>query len=184
MNKKLKFIIKDSILILISIAIAIFLNETRILLKLLDHTKEFQILGSFISGIFFTSIFTTAPAIVVLSEISQVNSIFLTALIGALGAVTGDFLIFKFVRDSLSVHINLLLANKGGLKRFKTLFKHKGARWITFIVGGLILASPLPDELGISLMGLSKEKTGIFLLFSFIFNFIGILVIGYISNTL
>jgi hypothetical protein len=42
----------------------------------------------------------------------------------------------------------------------------------------LIIASPFPDELGLMLMGLSKTNTKVFILLSFVLNFIGILVMG------
>jgi len=41
-------------------------------------------------------------------------------------------------------------------------------------VGALIIISPLPDELGVSLMGISKLKWYRFLLLSFTLNTLGI----------
>ena len=58
------------------------------------------------------------------------------------------------------------------------LFKLRSFRWLTFFAGGFIIASPLPDELGIALLGFSKLKTSLFVPLSFTFNFLGICLIG------
>lgn len=171
-------------IIVISIIVALILVKTGVLIKILISTRELELLGSFIVGIFFTSIFTTAPAIVTLGEIARANSILPTAILGAMGAVVGDLIIFWFIRDRFSAHLMELVKHQGAGKRIKVLFKLKFFRWLTFLVGGLIIASPFPDELGISLLGFSKIRTSWFIPLSFIFNFIGILLIGWVANAL
>ena len=49
--------------------------------------------------------------------------------------------------------------------------------WTLPILGAIIIASPLPDEMGVGLMGISKLKTSKFILLSFILNAIGIFLI-------
>ena len=174
----------DFIYIFISILIAIFLVKTGFLMRILISVSGIEIIGSFIAGIFFTSAFTTAPAMAVLGEISQANSLFHTAFFGASGAVIGDIIIFQFIKDQLSDHLSELLKHNGIWKRTKLLLKMKYFRWSTFLLGGFILASPLPDELGISILGFSKMKISLFIIISFFFNFIGIFIIGFIARTL
>ena len=171
-------------LIIFSIFIAVVLVQTDILIKILTSTQELELLGSFIAGIFFTSVFTTAPAIVTLGEIAQNNSIISVAVLGSIGAVIGDLVIFYFFRDRFTEHIMELVQHQGIGKRIKVLLKQKSFRWLTFFVGGLIIASPLPDELGISLLGFSKMRTSWFIPLSLIFNFLGILLIGWIAKAL
>ncbi len=182
-NLKKKLLIKDTETILISVAVALIILKTNILSDIIVSTKS-AMLGSFIAGIFFTSAFTTAPAIVALGQIAQMQSLFLTALLGGLGAVLGDLLIFRFLRDKLGEHLAELIKEKGYGRRIKTLFKLKLFRWLTFLVGGFIIASPLPDELGIGLMGFAKMKTTTFIVISFVFNFLGIVVIGLLARAL
>jgi membrane protein DedA with SNARE-associated domain len=134
--------------------------------------------GSFVAGLFFTSIFTTAPAIVTLGQIAEANNIWATALFGAFGALIGDLLIFRFVRDELTDHLLEAMKHSPGLRRLRALMRGRHFRWFTIALGGLIIASPLPDELGISLIGLSKSSTKYFIPMSLVFNFIGILIIG------
>src|SRR3989338_8437814 len=178
------FLLQDIAIIILSIILAVILVKTDALIKILTSAKELELLGSFIAGIFFTSIFTTAPAIVTLGEIARANSILPTAIFGAIGAVVGDLIIFRFVRDRLSEHLMEIIKHQGAGKRIKLLFKLKIFRWLTFLAGGLIIASPFPDELGISLLGFSKMRTLCFTPLSFTFNFIGILLIGWIAKTL
>ncbi len=178
------FILKDLSIIAVSIFFAVFLANTNFLVNVLSTTKELELIGSLIAGMFFTSIFTTAPAIATLGEIAQHNSILVTALVGAVGAVLGDLLIFRFIRDRLSEHLAELVKHQGFTKRTKALFRLRIFRWFTFLLGGLILASPFPDEIAISMFGFLHVKTSWFVPISFVFNFAGILLIGLVASAL
>lgn len=176
-------ILQDVALIVLSILIALLLVRTEVLAGLLASVREASILGAFIAGLFFTSIFTTAPAIVALGEVSLLQGILNTALFGAMGAVVGDLIIFRFVRDRFSEHVAEIMAHQSIWRRFHLLFKRRFFRWITFFVGGFILASPLPDELGIAVLGFSKMRVRYFVLLSFVFNFLGIVLIGLVAQS-
>lgn len=184
MNNNTNNLARDFIIVILSVFVAVFLIKTDVLTRILTSTKELEILGSFIAGMFFTSVFTTAPAIATLGEIAHANSVFLTALFGGLGAVVGDLIIFRFVRDRLSEHLMEVVKHQGVGKRFKALLKMKYFRWFTFLVGGLIIASPFPDELAIGLLGFSRLRMKWFIPISFTFNFIGILLIGLVAKAL
>lgn len=175
---------QDVAIVALSILLAIVLVRTGIITDLILGTEKLKIFGSFFAGMFFTSIFTTAPAIATLGSIAEHNSILLTALFGAAGAVIGDLIIFSFIKDRLTEHFYELVSHNSVLKRTKSLFRLKYFRWITFLFGGLLIASPLPDELGIGLLGFSKMKTSQFIPLTFFFNFIGILIIGIIANSI
>lgn len=167
---------------LFSILFAVYLAKTDVLIRLLSTTAETELVGTFIAGLFFTSIFTTAPAIATLGELAQSYSLFQVAFLGAIGAVMGDLLIFRFVKDRFSVH--LLELFRGGGQRFKKLLRLKLFRLFTFVLGGFIIASPLPDELGVSLMGFSKMKMSLFIPLAFLFNFLGIVLVGLAARAL
>lgn len=177
-------LLQDAAIIFISILVAIILAKTGILKNLLTSTKEWELFGSFISGMFFTSVFTTPPAIVALGEIARIDGIIITAVIGALGAVVGDLVIFRFIRDRFAEHLLELAGHRSLGRRLKALLKLRYFRWFTFLLGGLIIASPLPDELGVSLLGFSKMRMTWFIPLSFLFNSIGIILIGLVARTL
>ena len=177
-------ILQDVALIALSVLIAVLLVRTDVLANLLVSAGKMEALGAFIAGMFFTSIFTTAPAIAALGEISVLQGIFNTALFGAMGAVVGDLIIFRFVHDRFSKHVSEIAMHQSVWRRFHLLFKRRFFRWITFLIGGFILASPLPDELGIALLGFSKMRVKYFVALSFVFNFLGIIVIGLVARSL
>jgi hypothetical protein len=182
--KKDNFILQDIGIIAISILVAVILVKTNTLTDIINSTQNSGILGSFIAGAFFTSIFTTAPAIVALAGIAGKTSILLTAFFGAIGSVCGDLIIFRFIRDRLSEHLVVLIEHDSTWKRLRSLFKFRYFRWITFLMGGLVLASPFPDEIGISLLGFSKMRVKMFVVVSFIFNFLGIYAIGLLAHSI
>ena len=49
--------------------------------------------------------------------------------------------------------------------------------YLLYAFAGLVIASPLPDEIGVSLLGISKIKLYKFIIISFIFNTIGVLLV-------
>jgi hypothetical protein len=177
-------LVQDVFLIGVSIAVAVVLVKLNIVEQILFSTRQLTLLGSFIAGMFFTSIFTTAPSVVALGEIARANSLITTSAVGALGALVGDFVMFHFIRGRLSEHIMEYFEMSKGKKRLRSIFKLRIFRWVTPLIGALIIASPLPDELGIGLLGFSRMRLVWFLPLSFLCNFIGILLIGLVARSL
>lgn len=171
-------------IIAFSIIIAILFIQTDSIQNLLAHHRSSPLIASLIAGFFFTSVFTTAPAIAALGEIASHNSIIITALFGTVGAVLGDLVIFHFIKDRFADHIKAAFKQNHFKSKLKEFFQWKYMYWFTFLVGGLIIASPLPDEVGISMLGFQKIKTRWFILVSCLFNFIGIYTIGLLANAL
>ena len=172
---------KDIAIVALSVLIAIILVKTEVLVSILASSKELELFGSFIAGMFFTSIFTVAPATVVLAEIAQVNSVLWVAFFGGIGAMIGDMIIFRFVRNRLFEDI-LYLLKKSKFERLISIFRLRIFRWLIAFLGALIIVSPLPDELGLAMIGFSKIKTSLFIPISFLLNSLGILVIGLIAK--
>lgn len=185
MNKTTKDnLAKDFWIIVFSVIVAVFLVKSGLLRDILNLTKDFWVLNTFIAGILFTSVFTTALAIVALGEIAQSSqSVIPVALLGGLGALCGDLIIFRFMRDRLGEDI-IHLIGKAKNRRLRHIFQLKFFRRLTFFLGALVIASPLPDELGLTMMGFSKTKTSLFIPVSFVFNSLGILVIGLVAKNL
>lgn len=185
-NKKIKAEIqlnRDLSLVFISIILAIIIAKTGTVREFLTATSEFEFLGAFIAGLFFTSAFTTAPAIVILGELAQTIDPWKVAAMGGMGALLADLFIFRFVKDHAAEDMAHLV-KKYRLYRVRGVFKSRLVRWFVPFLGALIIASPLPDELGIALMGFAKFPVRIFMLLSFIMNFTGILAIGLIARSL
>ena len=183
MNNHGNNLVRDLALVILSVFIAIILAKTGALKDLITSTQEVRFIGSFISGILFVSVFTAAPATVALGEIAQSNSVITVAIIGGLGALIGDLIIFRFIKDRVSQHFSYLIKVSKS-ERFFSIFKLRLFRWIIPFVGVLLIASPLPDEIGVAMLGLSKMKNSYFILLSFLLNSAGILIIGLIAKAL
>ena len=152
--------------------------------SILSFSLSIKLLGSFVAGLFFTSIFTTSFAIVALGEIAQTNSIALVALLGACGATIGDLFLFKFVKNDITEDVRDLIKFTHYRARLLHIYHRKIFRYLTPLVGALIIASPLPDELGIMMLGFSRVRTSWFIPTSFFLNFIGIAIIGIVARSM
>ncbi len=172
----------DLCIIAVSIFVAGFLAQSDLLDSIVGTNERFYMLNSFISGLFFTSVFTTAPAMIALGKLTILTSPLMVALVGAIGAMIGDLVIFSFIKGHISEDVSYLLS-RAKSKRFKHLFHYRFMRWSLAIVGAAIIASPLPDELGLTLMGLSRMSTSRFVVISYVFNFLGILAIGFVARS-
>lgn len=179
-NNKIN-LLRDAAIIIFSIILAIIFAWTGIINNLLSISKEWQTIGSVLAGLFFISVFTVAPSAVVLAELAKSGSPWLVALFGGLGAVLGDLMMFLFIRDIFTEDLKEII-NHIKAKKFIHAFGLKRLKWLIPLIGAIIIASPLPDEIGITLLGLSNMKKKTFILLSFIFNFLGILAIGLIVS--
>ncbi len=180
MKKAKKNLFIDLLVLFVSVAFAIWLGTSGAIDSLLSATSSTQVFGALIGGLFFTSIFTTAPSIIVLSEIAQRSSVMETAIFGAIGALAGDMIMFKFLRDRLAKDFYSLfgMSMRSEMSHIRLL----RFRWLITLLGGLIIASPFPDELGLAILGFSNTRTRWVVPVSFICNFLGILAIGLIVS--
>jgi hypothetical protein len=174
-------LIRDLGLIVLSFVITITLIRAGLIEHFLTSFKNFSALASFIAGVFFTSLFTIAPASIALVKIGSTTPPVLVAFWGAFGAVLGDYILFKFIRDSLAEDV-IDLVKRPSYKRILAVFHLRIFRWFIPLVGALIIVSPLPDELGLAMMGFSRIRTRVMLPLTFFLNFLGILLIFAIAG--
>jgi hypothetical protein len=64
-----------------------------------------------------------------------------------------------------------------GTPKIRHIFRTPYFAWLVPVIGAVIVASPLPDELGVSLMGASSIASWQFLILSYCLNAAGILVV-------
>lgn len=165
---------KNLTFLFISLLIAYFVLRNETLHSYLLHLGNLGYIGAFLAGILFVSTFTVATGVIILLVLAETLSPMEIGLIAGLGAVLGDFAIFRFVKDDLAREIRQIYNLFDRDNHFKKVLHTKYFSWTFPVIGAIIIASPLPDEVGVSLMGISKLKTYQFLLASFILNTIGI----------
>jgi|GEM_PF-220176 len=197
--RKVRWRYRNSIAFLLTLLSIYFIARTEFFRNFISGLGEFGYLGSFIAGLFYTFSFTIAASLILLYFLGKSLNLFLLALFASFGALLGDFVIFKFVRDNLSNEIKLLLEDVKNSIHFNNSFFFKtfpfsnmilsrtfqnfvekiySSKFFKFffkIVGYIIIASPIPDEIGITFIGLTKTRKREFIPLVFILNFMGIL---------
>lgn len=177
-RKRLKsFKYKNLTLLGISLVVAFILYNNESFHSFLLHLGGLGYLGAFIAGILFVSTFTAATGILILLVLAEQLSIVELGIIAGLGAVVGDFIIFRFIQDDLVAEVEPIYNQFGGGHITRVLHSRYFS-WSLPVVGAILIASPLPDEIGISLLGLSKMKTYQFLILSFCLNAVGIMLVA------
>ena len=168
---------KNLTYLLISLLVSFVLLKNEIFRYFLLHLGNLGYLGAFAAGMLFVSTFTAAVGSVILLLLAEYLSPLEIGLIAGLGAVVGDTVIFQFIRNKGLVNEIAHLFEYFGGDKISHLLHTKYFSWTLPVIGALIIASPLPDELGVSLMGISKMKTAQFLVVSFLLNSVGIFLI-------
>ncbi|EKE13893.1 MAG: hypothetical protein ACD_12C00765G0001 [uncultured bacterium] len=161
----------------ISILTGLILLRTPLFREIIFHLENFGYIGAFFGGMLFVSTFTVSIGIALLLLLAETLHPIEIGIIAGIGAVVGDLVIFQYIRSKgLISEIKHFFEFFGGDK-LKHLIHTKYFSWTLPVLGAIIIASPLPDEMGVGLMGISKLKTSQFILLSFVLNAIGIFLI-------
>lgn len=176
--------ISHALLFSAGMAAAIIIGQSGLVSHILQLSTSFLFLGAFIAGFFFTSLLTIAPSSVMFYNIFHGGAPLVpVALIGGFGAMCGDLLLFKFLKinltDGLVAFVKAHTSN-----HLKRMWRFRWFSWAMMVAGAIIIASPLPDELGVALMGVGEVKPRVFLPLSFVMNTLGILAVGLVAQQL
>ncbi len=165
------------ILLIFTFVLAYALFKEREVAVFHDSLLSLGYFGTFLAGIFFVYGFTAAPASALLLIFAQEQNILYGGLIAGLGALAGDLLIFSLIRHSFRDEIRKLSREKA-LRHFHALIPHGIKKYCILALAGFIIASPLPDEVGVSLLvGMTKISKITFSIVSYILNTSGIFMI-------
>lgn len=167
---------KNTGLLFLSIFILIVFIDSPIVRMIVETLNAWGYLGALVAGIFFVLSFTAVPAGIILYSFAKTHDPFLVALMGGIGGMIGDYLIFRVFRDYIFEELGVLFKNSRW-RRIKKLFRTPYFAWLLPVIGAGLIMAPGPDEPGIALMGLSKIKTWQFMILAFILDTIGILLI-------
>ena len=152
------------------------------------HVRE-QILslgyvGTFIAGMMFAYGFTAVPGTAIFILLAKTQNIYIAALIGGLGGLFADLLIFNFVRHSFKDEIEELSQEKFFI-HLASLIPKKLKKTIIIGIAALAIASPLPDEIAVVLLASYREiSTRLFSEISYVLNTLGILFVLFVGTML
>ena len=170
------------LLLLLTFAIAYLIFKERTFLPFHNLLLSMGYLGTFLAGILFVYGFTAAPATAILLIVAKEQNIILAGFIAGVGALFGDLIIFKFIRHSFADELEKL-----SKERIIAHLNHKTPallkKYFVPVLAGFIIASPLPDEIGVSLLAASRQiSVELFSLVSYLLNTAGIFIILLIGS--
>ena len=139
-------------------------------------------LAIFLAGVLLSFGFTAPFAVGLLLAIAHDVSIYPAAALGGFGAFLSDLFIFEFVRFSFHDEIHKLKSTRP-YKLIHGLIHHDRVppavrMYLLWSVAGLIIASPFPDEIGITLISsVTSLDTKRFAALCFVLNTLGAFVL-------
>lgn len=164
----------------LSIIFAYFLFSNSLTIEYIKNLGNLSYLGIFIAGMLLAIGFSAAFA-VGFFIILQPENIFLATFIGGLGALLSDMLIFKFIKFSFMDEFENLrktIVIKKVRKIINKSFGIKIKHYLIYVFAGFLIASPLPDEVGVSMLaGLTRIKQKTLAIISFILHSLAIFLI-------
>lgn len=143
---------------------------------LFDIFSRLGYIGVFIAGILFVSIFTAVPGVALIISFTYFNPV-AVALIAALGSMIGDYLILRFMEDKVAYELKPIAMRLGVPQTINYLQGRKSTLGLVRVIGAVVIASPLPDEIGIGLLGVGRLNKLSFLAICYALNAAGILLI-------
>lgn len=165
------------LLLLGGIAVAVFISRLPFFDSLIEATERFGYVGAVVSGFLFTSTFTAATSGLLLANFAKSLDPFWLIICAAAGALTSDLLIFRFVKDKVSKEITPVYEQFLTKNHLHKIAHTKYFSWTLPVIGAIIMATPLPDELGVSLLGLSAMSFWKFFLVSLLSHSIAMFIL-------
>lgn len=165
------------ILLFVGLAFAFVLSRLPFFELIVKEVEKLGYFGAIFSGFLFTSTFTVATGALLLSNFAKVLDPSYLVLCSVFGALLGDMIIFLFVKNKVSDDITPVYEHFLTKNHLHKIVHTKYFSWTLPVVGALIIASPFPDELGISLMGLSSITFQKFLLMAFLSHSLGMFLL-------
>lgn len=167
------------------IAIALTFLAISFFFIYIDYDKEianylvnFGLIGGMIAGLFYTFGISTPFAMAVIIDLMSVEKPFAITLLASMSAATLDCILFSVFKDILEKKAKFLKA-----KINKIVKKLNG---LVPVFGFMVFGLPLPDELGLAMLGMTKIKIHVLWFIVFLSKFVMLsilwLSIGYFFN--
>jgi len=166
--------------LVICIILAYFLFSNPSTQTYVSHLGSYGYLGVFIAGILFAFGFTAPFSVGFFISLNPAN-IWIAGIIGGLGALMSDLIIFSTIKVLFEDEFKKLRNSKTFVRITRLIergIKEKIRIYLMYAFAGILIASPLPDEAGLTMLaGLTKISAKSLALISFILNTLGILIL-------
>jgi hypothetical protein len=140
-----------------------------------------QILFAFIAGALYSFSFTAAFAVILFANMAIVHdAVWPLAIIAATGGLATDITLLRFIKGVLSEELT------GHAKKIvDRAMNNRLVRFCVQLLGGIIIASPLPEEIGLTFLGISHLSFWRTVCVTYVLDIIGAYaVIMLVSNVL
>lgn len=139
--------------------------------------------GIFFLGMLYSYSFTAAPATALLLVIAPNYTWWFAGMVAGAGALVSDTLILRFIRHSFLDEIERIAQWRPFLY-FRSKMSWFIRRYCLPVLGAVVIGSPLPDELGVTLLASSSISDRAFYILSYVLNTCGILGILWLGTQL
>lgn len=128
--------------------------------------------GLFIVGMMYSYSFTLSLGALLLPAFLDQYSPLVIAIFGGLGGTFADLTMFQLVKNNLKQEMKAL----GKTNFMKAIRKLPFMKfdWFRDVLGAILIASPLPDEIGIAVMASAHLSENAFRLIALVANVVGI----------
>lgn len=129
-------------------------------------------LGGLIAGALSASLITAAPALVLIIELAQHLDPLALALCVGVGSALGDMILLVFFEERIFTEL-APLGRKLGLRRFFKRSRKRRMSTPLLLSGAFVIMTPLPDEVGLGLLGISHFPRAFLFLLCLALNTLG-----------
>lgn len=176
-----------TILFVLSIIVAVILYAGGVFNSIVQSLDGAGYATAFVAGFFYSISFTIASAGLFFVELGEHYNPVAIALLGGLGAMLADLLMFKFIKETIVGEMKLLFRSiipTPRRKRWERLTKRRVFIWGVPFVASMFIASPLPDEIGVALFSLVNFRPKYLSIITFLLNTAGIFLLVFLGHAL
>ncbi len=177
---------KFTISFFFSIIIAIILFSTSVFDKIILALDDFGYVGAFLAGVLFSSTFFSASAALFFVDLGEHLNPFAIAFFGGLGAMIGDLFMYRYLKESILEEVKALASvfiPAHHREKMEAATKRAVFLWTVPFLASTLIASPLPDEIGLALFSLVNFHPKYLSVITFLLNALGIFVLVFLGYT-
>jgi hypothetical protein len=160
----LRYEYKHTTLAVAALVTFVLLFNTAFMASVFEFLNGLGYLGGLIAGVLSASLITAAPALVLIIELAQHLDPLALAILVGIGSAIGDMILLFFFEERIFTEL-APLGRKLKLGRFVRRSRKRRMSTPLLLTGAFVIMTPLPDEVGLGLLGISHfPKAFLFLL--------------------
>jgi hypothetical protein len=146
------------LLFIVSVIIVFFFFSGLLYEPLHDVLILLGYFGTFLAGLLYPYAFTSAAGTAILIIIAKEQNLLLAGIVASAGAFISDIIIFFFVKFTFSKEMQGL-SKEAVVQKLSRLMPDSIRTYMLTCFAAILIASPLPTEMGILLMTSIKKIT-------------------------